>query len=54
MVGRALVEGLPAIRVRVRFAPFETDLYPGKPFPQESAWSEIRYDCYCYVMPGTA
>lgn len=27
------------------------ELFPGQPFPAESAWSESRYWAYCYMMP---
>ena len=45
-----LTMGRSAIRVRVKFTPVEIPLFPGNPLP-ELAWSEIRYDVYCYVMP---
>jgi hypothetical protein len=50
LLPRALTEGRNAIRVRVRFSPVERPLYPGAP-PQDLAWSEIRYDAYCFLMP---
>jgi hypothetical protein len=36
--------------VRVRFTPVRIPLFPGRE-PGELAWSEIRYDAYCFVMP---
>jgi hypothetical protein len=27
-------------------------LYPGHPFPNGSAWSELKYDVYSYVLPN--
>ena len=39
-----------AIRVRVKFTPVETPLFPGHPMA-ELAWSEIRYTAYSYVTP---
>jgi hypothetical protein len=50
LIPRALTERRTAIRVRVRFTPVERPLFPGAP-PQENAWSEIRYDAYCFVLP---
>jgi hypothetical protein len=50
LVPRDLTQGHSAIRVRVTFTPIYTPLFPGHPLP-ELAWSEIRYDAYCYVMP---
>lgn len=51
LVPRDLTEGRSAIRVRVKFTPVKIPLYPGQPLP-ELAWSEIRYDAYCFVMPN--
>jgi hypothetical protein len=50
LIPRDLTEGRSTIRVRVKFMPVESPLYPGQPWP-ELAWSEIRYDAYCFVMP---
>lgn len=50
LVPRALTEGRSAIRVRIVFTPVERPLFPGHPVP-EMAWSELRYDAYCFVMP---
>jgi hypothetical protein len=47
---RDLTEGRSAIRVRIEFAPRKRPLTPGRAVP-ESAWSEIRYTAYCWVMP---
>ena len=51
LIGREHTRGRSAIRVRVRFTPVDTPLFPGHPFPVEPAWSEMRYTCYSYVMP---
>ena len=45
-----LTHGREEIRVRVKFTPVRLPLFPGEPIP-ELAWSEIRYDSYCFVMP---
>jgi hypothetical protein len=50
LLPRTLTEGRKSIRVRVTFKPVATPLYPGYPLP-ELAWSEIRYDAYCFIMP---
>jgi hypothetical protein len=51
LVPRDLTAGRSAIRVRVRFTPVKLSLFPGHPLP-DLAWSEMRYTCYCYVMPA--
>ncbi|MFB3830213.1 MAG: DUF2961 domain-containing protein [Bryobacteraceae bacterium] len=50
LIPRALTKGRRAIRVRVKFTPVETPLFPGHPLP-ELAWSEIRYTAYSFVVP---
>jgi Protein of unknown function (DUF2961) len=45
-----LTQGRSSIRIRIRFIPVKTPLFPGAP-PQELAWSEIRYDAWCFVVP---
>ncbi|MEX0643028.1 MAG: DUF2961 domain-containing protein [Pirellulales bacterium] len=51
LVPRKLTAGREAIRVRVKFTPVEVPLFPGHPLA-ELAWSEIRYDAYCFIMPA--
>jgi hypothetical protein len=50
LVPRALTKGRSSIRVRIKFVPVTTPLFPDRPL-DELAWSEIRYDAYCFVMP---
>jgi len=50
IVPRELTRGRASLRVRVKFTPVEIPLYPKHPLP-ELAWSEIRYDAYCWVVP---
>ncbi len=50
LVPRDLTAGRTTIRVRVKFTPKNIPLFPGHPLA-EQAWSEIRYDAYCWVMP---
>jgi hypothetical protein len=46
-----LTEGRSALRIRIKFSPDQQHLYPGFPFPKESAWSELHYNIYSYVSP---
>ncbi len=50
LVPRSLTQGRASIRIRVKFVPVNIPLFPGHPLA-EQAWSEIRYDAYCYVLP---
>ncbi|HEV2328430.1 MAG TPA: DUF2961 domain-containing protein [Verrucomicrobiae bacterium] len=45
-----LTQGRSSIRIRIKFTPVNTPLFPGA-LPQELAWSEIRYDAWCFVTP---
>lgn len=40
-----------SIKVRVKVIPEEIELYPDYRFPKQSAWSELRYNVYSYVVP---
>jgi hypothetical protein len=53
LLPRELTEGRSAVRVRVKFTPVKRPLFPGRPLA-DLAWSEIRYDAYCFVMPEAA
>ncbi|MEX2591574.1 MAG: DUF2961 domain-containing protein [Anditalea sp.] len=46
-----LTKGRSAIRVRVEFIPEDRELYPGYPYPKKSAWSELSYEVYSFIMP---
>jgi Protein of unknown function (DUF2961) len=50
LLPRDLTEGRSTIWIRAKFTPVKIPLFPGRPL-DELAWSEIRYDAYCYVMP---
>ena len=50
LVPRELTQGRSEIRLRLKFTPVAIPLFPGHPLP-ELAWSELRYDAYCYVLP---
>jgi len=51
LIPRHLTEGVHCLELRIEHVPVDTELYPGHPFPQKSAWSECRYWVYCYKMP---
>jgi hypothetical protein len=51
LVPRDLTQGRSALRFRIRCTPVDRPLYPGHPFPVESAWSELRYTAYSWVLP---
>ena len=51
MLPRKLTECQSEIRLRIQFTPVRIPLFPGEPLP-ELAWSELRYDAYCFVMPA--
>jgi hypothetical protein len=36
--------------VRIKFTPVKVPLFPEHPLTEE-AWSEIRYDAYCFTLP---
>jgi len=50
LVPRELTRGREMIRVRVEFTPVERPLMPGMDVP-ELAWSELRYEANCFVVP---
>lgn len=52
LIARALTSGRESIRVKIVHVADDRELYSGHPFPEKSAWSEIRYGCYCWVMPA--
>jgi hypothetical protein len=51
LIPARLTKGKSAIKVKCTFVPQDTELYPGKSFPKEGAWSELKYDVYSYVLP---
>ena len=54
MIPARLTIGKDAIKVRVKFIPNNQELFPGTPFPNQSAWSELSYSVYSYVVPKFA
>ncbi len=53
LIPRKLTRSQSVIRVRIEFTPVNIPLLPNLPI-DELAWSEIRYQAYCYVMPEFA
>lgn len=51
LVPRHLTEGVGRLEIKIDFIPSDKQLFPGHPFPAESAWSESRYWAYCYKLP---
>lgn len=51
LIPAKFTRGRSAIRVRVKFVPEDRELHPGYPYPKKSAWSELRYEVFSYVMP---
>ncbi|HEY9534608.1 MAG TPA: DUF2961 domain-containing protein [Mucilaginibacter sp.] len=52
LIPMTLTANRSAIRVKVKFVPNNQELFPGFPFPKQSAWSELSYGVYSYVIPG--
>jgi len=50
LLPRKLTRGRSEIRLRLTFTPVRIPLFPGHPLP-ELAWTELRYDAYCFVLP---
>lgn len=51
LIPRNLTEGVKRLEIKIQHVPNTRELFPGQPFPAESAWSESRYWAYCYKMP---
>ncbi|HEX5554492.1 MAG TPA: DUF2961 domain-containing protein [Chitinophagaceae bacterium] len=51
MLPAALTRGHRRIRIKIRDIPSAIKLYPGRRFPKKSAWSELDYAIYSFVMP---
>ncbi|MGN6353131.1 MAG: DUF2961 domain-containing protein [Parafilimonas sp.] len=52
LIPAAVTQNCSDIRIRIKCIPNSQELYPGHPFPEKSAWSELRYDVYSYVIPS--
>ncbi|MEP6713278.1 MAG: DUF2961 domain-containing protein [Ferruginibacter sp.] len=51
MIPADCTKGQSKIRVRIQYIPGERELIRGKSYPKESAWSELKYDVYSYILP---
>jgi hypothetical protein len=51
LIPRHLTGNISKLEIKIDYFPLEKELYPGQPFPNESAWSASRYWVYCYRMP---
>ncbi|HEX4336396.1 MAG TPA: DUF2961 domain-containing protein [Polyangiaceae bacterium] len=51
LVPRRLTVGRSAVRIRIVFRPLTQPLLPGGA-PATTAWSELRYSVYSWVVPG--
>ncbi|HEY4287247.1 MAG TPA: DUF2961 domain-containing protein [Puia sp.] len=51
MIPAILTSGASSITVKIVFIPNGQTLLPEFRFPKESAWSELRYEVYSYVIP---
>ncbi len=51
LIPRRLTQGVKRLEIKIEHVPDTRELFPGRPFPAESAWSESRYWAYCYKMP---
>lgn len=52
LIPAALTQNSTTIRVRIKPILEEQELYPGKAYPKETAWSELGYEVYSYVLPN--
>lgn len=46
-----LTAGRSSVKVRIKFTPEDRDLYPEYRYPKQTAWSELRYTAYSFVVP---
>lgn len=51
LIPAKFTQGKESIRIRVKHVADDRNLWPGMPFPKKSAWSELNYKVYSYVMP---
>lgn len=53
LIPAKLTANKSAMEVRIKFLPDETELYPDYRFPRQSAWSELKYSVFSYLVPET-
>lgn len=46
-----LTQGISKLEIKIEYVKVNRELFPGKPYPAESCWSESRYWMYCYKLP---
>jgi len=51
LIPARLTQKRSEIRVKIKFVQNDQQLYPGFPYPKESAWSELQYFIYSYIIP---
>ncbi|MBO9617991.1 MAG: DUF2961 domain-containing protein [Niabella sp.] len=51
LIPAKLTKNRSAIKVKIAFVPDTQQLFPDFPFPKPSAWSELRYAVYSYILP---
>jgi hypothetical protein len=51
MLPARLASGRSKLRIKIEFVPDHQLLYPGVAFPKQSAWSELSYTVYSYLLP---
>jgi hypothetical protein len=51
MIPARLSSGKKSLRVKIHFIQNNQELFPGTPFPNQSAWSELAYQVYSFVLP---
>ncbi|NJK94543.1 MAG: hypothetical protein HC905_06105 [Bacteroidales bacterium] len=49
MIPENITHGVKKLRVKIKYIPNTQDLFPGTPFPNQSAWSELGYEVYTIV-----
>jgi hypothetical protein len=52
LIPAMLTKGKKEMRIKIKFVSGNQELYPGHPFPNQGAWSELKYDVYSYVLPN--
>lgn len=52
MLPAELTKGKDKIKIKIRFIQNNQQLAPGVPFPRQSAWSELSYSVYSYIVPN--
>jgi hypothetical protein len=51
LISSKLTKNRTSVKVRIKFVLNNQELYPGRPFSEKSAWSELKYQVYCYKLP---